>query len=47
MTAELLEFANCIKNKSEPLASGELGFSVVKTITAIKKATEYDGWVKI
>lgn len=47
MTTELVEFSRCIAEHDTPLASGELGLSVVKTITAVKEAMEQDGWVKI
>lgn len=48
MKAEAEEFLRCMKTGDTPLADGELGLSVVKTMTAMKRAlTNNGGWEKV
>lgn len=48
MMAEANEFIACCTNKTKPVASGEVGAGVVKTINSMKESLENSGaWVKV
>lgn len=48
LTVELQAFIDSINNNTTPLASGEVGLEVVKTLAAMKKSMENNGsWVDV
>jgi predicted dehydrogenase len=48
MLTECKEFIRCIKENTKPLASGELGLGVVRTLEAMQKSLKEGGeWVNI
>lgn len=48
MRKEAEVFIECMKNKTTPLADGELGLSVVRTVVAMKESlVSAGGWVKV
>ena len=48
MIVECEEFLRCIRVNEQPLSDGELGVSVVKTLSAMQKSLRGGGnWVKV
>jgi predicted dehydrogenase len=47
MSLEAEEFINCMENNKVPIASGELGCDVVKTVNAMRESITAGGWVEV
>jgi predicted dehydrogenase len=48
MRDELLDFINSIKNNTQPIASGHIGFNVVKVLSAMQTSLKNSGaWIEV